>query len=632
MNQNFFTLGLAGHIDHGKTSLTKALTGIDTDRLKEEKERSISIELGYAPFELGADMKVSIIDVPGHERFIRQMIAGVAGIDLVILAVAADEGVMPQTKEHVEILSFLGVKKGIVAITKIDRVESGFTDLVKEDIKDQLSGTIFENSPIALVDSIHNVGIDDFKSIVYEQLLETKPRNVDAAFRMPIDQVFSMKGQGTIVRGTIYDGKVQEGDVITVYPKGKQLRVKQIQVHRQAVPMAIAGQRAAINVAGVTKEEIHRGEVLTTEHAYTSHNVIDVALHVVNDLEHPIKQRMPIRFYTGTTEVSGQIVFFDRNIVEQTDGEILCQIRLQEDVIVKRGDRFVIRRPSPVETIAGGWIIDPNGERYRFGEETINSLRSKRDGTPQQRVRDILIVEKYLKIEELTKRANCSVDILKRMEIANELIVIQDSFCILHEQVASLKVTFTQEVQTYHTNYPMRPGIDKAQLLAQSHLPKVIGDLILSVLEEENKLLRKGPYIYTSSFQAHFPKQWAKRMESCVESVRRDQLQVAPFIEYISKAGIPTNVADDFVKFLIDSQILYMLTDKEYIHRDSLIESIRALKRETDNTFDIQAVKAVLNLSRKYVVPFLELLDKLDITVRKDNVRKWNKNASDVFN
>src|SRR3954451_2388835 len=349
MSKCYFTIGMAGHIDHGKTSLTKALTNVDTDRLKEEKERQISIELGFAPLYEDGDIQISVIDVPGHERFIRQMIAGVAGIDLVVLVVAADEGVMPQTREHLEILKFLGVKSGLVAITKIDRVEEEFVELVKEDIFEELQGTVFEQAPYVLVDSISLKGIEELKTMIIETLKNQEMRDIRGALRLPIDQVFTVKGQGTVVRGTVYEGSVEEGQLLKVMPKGLDVRARQIQVHHHSANQAFAGQRAAINLSGVAKEELERGDVLVSSEHFIVTKTIDVAIHLVSDLDYMVKQRMPIKCHIGTAEVMGRIVFFDRNEIETENEEILCQLRLDDEIVTKRGDRFILRRPSPQE-------------------------------------------------------------------------------------------------------------------------------------------------------------------------------------------------------------------------------------------------------------------------------------------
>ncbi|WP_318036033.1 selenocysteine-specific translation elongation factor [Halobacillus shinanisalinarum] len=351
MDDTYFTIGMAGHIDHGKTTLTKALSNVDTDRLKEEKERSISIELGYAPLQIAAGVNLSIVDVPGHERFIRQMIAGVAGIDLVVLVIAADEGVMPQTKEHLEILEFLGVEHCIVAISKIDRVDDELLELVTEDIKEGLAGTIFHEAPFVYVDGVSGKGIDNLKQTLLSELESVESRDAYGSFRLPVDQVFTVQGQGTIVRGTIYEGVVQKGSHLRLLPNDYKVRARQIQVHHKDQEQALAGQRTAVNLGGIAREDISRGDVLVASDHFLVTEKIDVSLRFVDELTTPVKQRMPVKIHVGTSEVMGRIVFFDRNEVNKTSEEVLCQIQLNEEVVVRRGDRFILRRPTPIETI-----------------------------------------------------------------------------------------------------------------------------------------------------------------------------------------------------------------------------------------------------------------------------------------
>src|SRR5690625_1127125 len=352
---------MAGHIDHGKTALTKALTGVDTDRLKEEKERNISIEPGYASFINDEQLEVSIIDVPGHERLIRQMIAGVAGIDMVILVIAADEGFMPQTREHLDILSLLGIKNGLIAITKVEQADKELLEIILADAKENIKQTFLENAPIYFVDSLSKKGIPELKDALREKLLQIPKQVKNASFRMPIDQVFTVKGQGVVVRGTIYDGEVKQGERLQVVPQNKEVRIRQIQQHHEQKTQASEGQRAAINIGGISHQEITRGDVLVADDFFSISDRIDVVFHTLKGLKYPIKQRQPIKLYISTSEVMGKIIFFDRNEVKGTDThDILCQLQLEEKVVVTRGDRFILRKPTPVETIGGGWVIEPN--------------------------------------------------------------------------------------------------------------------------------------------------------------------------------------------------------------------------------------------------------------------------------
>ncbi|PAE26620.1 selenocysteine-specific translation elongation factor [Bacillus sp. 7894-2] len=623
--KRYFTIGMAGHIDHGKTTLTKALTNVDTDRLKEEKERQISIELGFAPLHEDDEIQISVVDVPGHERFIRQMIAGVAGIDLVILAVAADEGVMPQTREHLEILDFLGIRNGIVAITKIDRVDEEFADLVKEEILEELKGTVFEDVPFILTDSLSGKGIEELKQLIIHTLKDQDTRDAKGAFRLPIDQVFTVKGQGTVVRGTVYEGKIEEGQLLKIMPNGIETRARQLQVHHQSAKAAFAGQRAAINLSGVSKEDIERGEVLVSSEHFSVTKTIDVAVRMVGDLEHIVKQRMPIKCHIGTAEVMGKIVFFDRNELLNAEGEILCQLRLEEEVVAKRGDRFILRRPSPQETIGGGWVIDPNGEKYRFGQKTIEDLSRKKEGTPKDRIKAALSEEKVLSLSEIT--AKTSLDELTVQKILNEedfLGITSKEFTLaaIHE---AIEEEIADRLNEFHLENPMKQGANKAELLQamQNKYPKMLVEFVLNSGIEKKAFQRKGQFLQNKGFHPHVPKSWQKRTDNLLAELKKDGYKVKPFDEYYASAGIPENLKGDLKRYLEDQEILVPLDAQNYWHGDHFRAAVEELKKSTAAEFEVGHAKEVLGLSRKYMIPFLEKLDSLGMTRRTENKRIW---------
>ncbi|MBM6618320.1 selenocysteine-specific translation elongation factor [Bacillus suaedaesalsae] len=625
MDKHYFTVGMAGHIDHGKTSLTKALTNVDTDRLKEEKERQISIELGFAPLELGDNISASVIDVPGHERFIRQMIAGVAGIDLVILVVAADEGVMPQTKEHLDILSFLGIKKGIVAVSKIDKVDEEFVDLVEEEIKEQLQGTVFADSPIILVDSLKSIGIDQLRAKIKEELEQLEMRNASGAFRLPIDQVFTVKGQGTVVRGTVYEGTVIEGQTLMILPSREETKARQLQVHHKPAEKAVAGQRVAINLSNITKDQIERGDVLVDKEHFVVTNTIDISLSFVQSLKHPIKQRTPIKLHLGTSEVMGKIIFFDRNEATGASGEVLCQLRLDEDVVTKRGDRFILRRPTPTETIGGGWVLDPHGQKYRFGEETIQMLHNKKEGTPTQRVIDILKEKKYLPKKELLQLTSLKEEQLEELkQDSDDLIEMMQGFTLQSEKDSLLQKA-NEQLKGYQEKYPLRFGMSKAELVAVlSHqVPK---EWVTTVIDEglQNNLLQKqSQFVATMDYEPSYPPSWKKRIESLMSSIQQDGLNVKTWEEYGNASGIPKDVLEELKHYLKTTNKLYFLDEKNAITRENLEMAIKKLRAATENTFDLKVAKDSLDLSRKYLIPLMELFDALEITRREEQNRVW---------
>jgi selenocysteine-specific elongation factor len=627
LEKRYFTIGMAGHIDHGKTSLTKALTNVDTDRLKEEKERQISIELGFAPLYEDDEIQISVVDVPGHERFIRQMIAGVAGIDLVVLVVAADEGVMPQTREHLDILGFLGIQNGIVAITKIDRVDAEFIDLVKDDIMVELQETVFADAPFILVDSISQKGIESLKSLIIETLKAQEMRDLKGAFRLPIDQVFTVKGQGTVVRGTVYEGAVEEGQTLLVMPKGLEVKARQIQVHHNQAQKAFAGQRTAINLSGVSKEDIERGDVLVSSEHFIVTKTIDVAIRVVEDLEHLIKQRMPIKLHIGTTEVMGRIVFFDRNELKEENGEILCQLRLDEEILTKRGDRFIIRRPSPQETIGGGWVIDPRGQKYRFGEHTIEELEKKKVGSPKERVARALFEAKSLPLSELIKHTALDEELLKEVLQEQDFIFYNGKEYTLQTIIDSIEEDIYDHLQEFHQKNPMKTGLNKAELLQffNKRYNKGLIDFVIENGITNGIFTRRGQFVQLASFVPHVPSNWQKRVENMLIEIKKDGLKVRYLIDYLNSAGIPNVLVGDIKKFMEEQGQIVMLDDQFAYSGEEFEAAVDILQAKTGAEFEVGDAKEILGISRKYIIPFLEKLDSLKLTKRAENKRVWQK-------
>ncbi|KHF37760.1 selenocysteine-specific translation elongation factor [Halalkalibacter okhensis] len=623
---NHYTVGMAGHIDHGKTTLTKALTNIETDRLKEEKERSISIELGYAPLKLTDEMEVSLIDVPGHERFIRQMIAGVAGIDLVMLVVAADEGVMPQTREHIDILRLLGIENGIIVVTKMTRVDDEMREIVELDIREAIEGTFLEKSRLYFVDSLSSMGIDDLKKGIASELQGRPSRDAGGAFRLPIDQVFTIHGQGTVVRGTVYEGVVNEGDVLDLLPKRIPVRARQLQVHHQSRMNVRAGQRVAINVGGVAKEEIKRGDVLVASGHYETTQTIDVGLMTVENLLFPLKQRSAIKLHIGTAEVYGKIVFFDRNELIDGNERIVCQIRLDEPIVTRRGDRFILRRPTPMETIGGGIVIDPHGEKYRFGEQTIEMLEQKMDATPIERLQQLLLDHKSLSLKDASKELNMTEVEMKELVNEGEQTYQLPTGEITSEKVVrSLKESFQMELERYHKDYPFRIGIKKAEMVqSYTHTyPKRLLEWLLVEGHKQGWFVISGPFAALPSHIPHAPKQWEKRVEHVLTSIKNEGLQVTPIAQHLAAQQLPIVLHEEVNHYLYQQELLYQIDEKLSIHREPFREAVTKLKAETEEVFTLKEAKDSTGLSRKYLVPFLEKLDKLGLTIRQEQERKW---------
>ncbi|KGX83830.1 selenocysteine-specific translation elongation factor [Pontibacillus marinus] len=626
MDQRYFTIGMAGHIDHGKTSLTKALTRIDTDRLKEEKERNISIELGFAPLKLpNSTLNVSIVDVPGHEKFIRQMIAGVAGIDLVLVTIAADEGVMPQTKEHMDILNLLNVHQAIIVITKIDRVDEEMVELVKDDINHHIKQTSFASAPIVQVDSLSEKGLDELKVHIEEFLLKIKPRHENGAFRLPIDQVFSIKGQGTVIRGTVYDGAVEEEETLKVLPSGHVCRARQIQVHNTEVNKARAGQRAALNLGGVETHQLKRGDVLVRDETYPVTNTIDVTLQFTEDLSSHLKQRGQVKLHIGTSEVMGRIVFFDRNEVIHNPGEIVCQIRLDDPIVTRRGDRFIIRRPSPVETIGGGWILDPHGEKYRFGEETISMLEKKREGTPEERIEDVLEEAHWLTFEELKHKTGLHSDEIEdclQMMLGEKVVYFTPYYSLkrIMQQVEANVLTYLHQ---FHEQFPMRYGANKPEVMNVANVNSKLFDKLLEQWEQEGIIQKDGRFIALHSFTSHMPQRWEKRIQNALDSLEKDGLKPNPFGDYLNQEGVPNDIREELEGFLVKQSLVVQLDKKHFIDFKVFTNAIETLKNNTNQSFSLKEAKDVWGVSRKFLIPLLEVMDERAITKRVDDKREW---------
>ncbi len=625
MEKRYFTIGMAGHIDHGKTTLTKALTNIDTDRLKEEKERQISIELGFARLYEDDKMQISVVDVPGHERFIRQMIAGVAGIDLVVLVVAADEGVMPQTKEHLDILSFLGIKTGIVAITKVDLVDDELLKIVQEDLRAELSETTFAHAPFVFVDSLKKTGINQLKTLIIQMLQTVPMRDIRGDFRLPIDQVFSMKGQGQIVRGTVYEGMVHEGEQLTILPNNTAVRVRQIQVHHQRANIASAGQRAAINIVGSDKGMVARGDVLVSSTHFPVTTQIDVSLMFTKELNHEVKQRMPIKCHIGTSEVMGKIIFFDRNKVENERNEVLCQLRLDEPIVAKRGDRFILRRPSPAETIGGGWVIDPNGQTYRFGHETIVKLQRKKEGTKEERLLHILEKEKGAHKKQLLSKSPLLPTDFNQVVTKEGWIEYGNQYYTHITILQSVKEEIKDNLTTFHQNNPMHKGVNKAELIQsmRDRYPVHLLEYALQIGEKHERWKRDGQYVAHINFRPQIPQQWQKRVKQLLQHLQKDDWQTANFDQYFHQADIPDDVKKDISHYLIENNEVIQLDTFIVWHHDVFSFYMNKLKKETAQTFETKSAKDILGFSRKYLIPFLERLDEDGYTKREGNKRIW---------
>ncbi|MCL2216834.1 MAG: selenocysteine-specific translation elongation factor [Defluviitaleaceae bacterium] len=464
-------IGTAGHVDHGKTALIRALTGIDTDRLKEEKKRGITIDLGFAYMELPGGGRVSIVDVPGHEKFIKNMLAGAGGIDLVLLVIAADDGVMPQTREHLGILQLLNAKDGIIVLTKTDLVDDDWLGLVSEDVRVAVADTFLQDAPMACVSSFTGQGIDSLKNIIIEKIGLAASKNTAAPFRIPVDRVFSSEGFGTVVTGTLIEGALNNGDTVQIYPGDLQGRVRNLQVHGGSVGTAYAGQRVAVNLSGISREEISRGDVLAFPGSLQPTRMLDVKLSTLKDSPREIKSGTRLHFYYGTKNVLCKAVLMDAALSKLTPGaEGYAQLRFATEVAVKRGDSFVLRFYSPTETVGGGVVLNESPKKHRKikAAETIKTLETLEQGGLGENIQQAIADAGIASLEEVQKRfgldKNAWQEELSALIADKRITLIAPQTAIEANYRKALGDKISAQLSVYHKENPLQPGIKKEEL------------------------------------------------------------------------------------------------------------------------------------------------------------------------
>src|SRR5215208_4201142 len=469
-------IGTAGHVDHGKSTLIQALTGIDPDRLQEEKERGMTIDLGFAWLRLPGGQEVSIVDVPGHERFIHNMLAGVGGIDIALLVVAADEGIMPQTREHLQILDLLGIPSGVIAITKRDLVDQEWLDLVTAEVEETVAGTVLEGAPIVPVSATTGAGLDELIAVLERLLGRGRAHPDGGAPRLPIDRVFTIAGFGTVVTGTLIDGELRVGQEIEIQPSGRRTRIRGLQSHKKKVDRAPAGTRVAVNVTGVATDELARGEVLTAVGALRPTRVVDVKLRVLESLPKPLVHNAALTFHTGAAETTAKAALLDRQQLEPGESG-WAQLRLADDVALAKGDLFIVRLPSPSLTVGGGTIVEPHPRRHRrFQERVLERLAVLEQGSPDQIVLQQLQAREPSELGALIGRTGLAVaegrEVVVRLVEGGEVLALTSGKAVVGSQTLIVSrlgwERLVDQVRgglaSYHRAYPLRRGMPKEEL------------------------------------------------------------------------------------------------------------------------------------------------------------------------
>lgn len=623
----YIIVGTAGHVDHGKTVLVNALTGVKTDRLKEEKERGISIELGFAPLTLPSGRKLGLVDVPGHERFIRQMLAGVGGMDLVILVIAADEGVMPQTQEHLDIINLLQIKKGLVVVSKKDLVEEEWLELVVEEIKGTLVDTVLEDAPIISVSALTGEGIDELKKMLDKLATETPPKTLSGKVRLPIDRVFSITGFGTVVTGTLWSGTIKVGDTLELQPENLQLRVRTLQVHGQKVQEALAGQRVAVNLAGVELNALARGSTLLTPKTLSPSNRIDIRLHLLEKAQ-VLENRQRVRIHLGTAEVLGRVILLEGG--ELNPGETaFAQLELEEPLVADQKDRLVIRSYSPMFTIGGGQVVDPIAPRHRrITEEILEKLNTKLEGTPEELVTEILgDKQQALSIEELMRQSNLEKKFLEGIlaELLQENQVAKIYFEGQEWYLSTLlEQLLWQEIQeilkNYHEKYPLRMGFSKEELRSRkfSDWSFKTYNALLFFWEEKGKLQTVANGVKLPEFKAEPSETEQKYITGILDSYRKDYFQPPAWEALMARLKLSPGEGEELLYYLLGTQKLVRVADGLLFHQAAIEEAKEKAKDliKSQGTLQLADMRDVLNSSRKYVLPLLEYFDQIKFTKR----------------
>lgn len=628
-------LGTAGHIDHGKTSLIRALTGIDTDRLKEEKERGITIELGFAHLELPGGKLIGIVDVPGHEKFVKNMVAGATGIDLVALVIAADEGIMPQTREHLEICELLGIRHGLVVLTKIDMVEEDWLELVCEDVSEYLSNTFLAGAPIVEVSSVTGQGLEELKQALDKLVQDIPEKEVGHLFRLPIDRVFIIKGFGTVVTGTTVSGRIRVGDEVTIYPEEIPSKIRGIQVHNRDMEEVRAGLRTAINLQGVEKSSIKRGDVVATADSLRPTFMVDVFLNLLASAPKKLKNRAKARFHTGTSEILGTVVLLDRD--ELAPGQsCFAQIRLDSPTAVLRGDRFVLRSYSPVRTIGGGTVLHPlPRKKKRFSDELLNELKVLHEGTMEQAVEEFVKMERFHGVERSTLQflSNLSKkklnEALAPLQAKKQLIEVdKERGTLIHsEYMDKVRKEILERISQYHEQYPLRVGLPKEELRSQITIvkdPKLF-NFILNQLTKEGIIVQEKELIRLKEHKITLAEDQKKTREELEKIYLESGLQ-PPYFKDV-KGNFPGNTAEEVLEVMVKDGILVKVKEDLYFHREAIEDLQRRLVAFLKDNGEITTpqFKDMTGASRKYTIPLIEYFDKSQVTVRVGDNRVLRK-------
>lgn len=622
MSAKHFIVGTAGHIDHGKTSLVRALTGVDTDQLKEEKERGITIDLGFASSTFSNDITLSWIDVPGHERFIGNMLAGAAGIDLVVLVVAATEGVMPQTREHFEICRMLGVRHGLIALTKSDLVDGDGLDLARADVNALIQGSFLANAPVIPVSSRTGAGIGRLRGALVALAGQLENRSVSGSFRLPIDRAFVMKGFGTVVTGTVFDGRAEPDQSLMLLPSGKQVRVRGIQVHGQPAREAHRGQRAALNLTGIDAADLHRGETLVAPDAYRLTREFDAQLEMLPSAP-ALPPLHPVHLHMGTTSSVAKLRFHDQVRVAAPGSRIFARVLMESPVVTLPGDHFILRRFSPLETIGGGIVLDNQPPRLRRKQSEGEKLSTLAGGDAAKALA-VFVRESTAgcSLEELLPRLGISASELHRLAERSGLRRggPQQDWLLTAEQSENLALQIQSILAAFHSRNPMLPGMPKeqARIALKASWPDAVFDWFLA---QDTRFRREGDIVRLSVHRPTLSGEEAAAASKLESFFRSAGLQVPAVEEALRNSGIESKTALTILHGLIREGRLVKVGRDLVFHKQNIVEMIGTLQNRRGQRFSVAEFKEWTGISRKYAIPLLEFLDQQRVTRRDGDSR-----------
>ncbi len=622
-------VGTAGHIDHGKTALVKALTGIDADRLEEEKRRGITIDIGFAHFELpapdGSRIRLGFVDVPGHERFVRNMLAGVGGIDLVLLVIAADEGIKPQTREHFDICRLLAIRRGITVLTKSDAVDAETLEVVRLEVEDFVRGSFLDSaqSPMVAVSSLTGAGLDELKSALARVASEVAAKDSAALARLPIDRVFTMKGFGTVVTGTLVAGTIRKEAELEVFPAGKRVRVRGVQVHGSPAEAAVAGQRTALNLAGLSTEDLARGMTLAAADTFRSASRVDALLSLLPSAK-PFKDGARVHFHAYTTETIAEARLYGTKQLKPGD-EACAQLRFAGPMLLLPGDRFIVRQFSPVVTIGGGVVLDASpATRKQRVEDALVFLQIMREGSPEQMLAARVARRGAigLRLDEIPGEMNIRREEATRLALKAGLVWC-NPVLVAAVAFAKVKTDVLQALKKFHDANPLVAGMSKEELRDRVNLGPEVFYSVLGKLVEEKKLEVAGELVHLPGRGVVMKDEEAESKRIIEQAFASAGLKVPSLKEVLVGLKVDKIRAQKIVTLLLRDKVLIKISEELVFHQSALMDlrhKVAALKN-TAPKIDVARFKDMTGVSRKYAIPLLEYLDRERVTRRVGDER-----------